>query len=172
MSIKCDVFTIQYSFYTMNACFFRTLAVIDASLSYIYHHQYSIAGCVLLRLKMDPDTDDCRQLIEEEGGISITYRLSDPDTDDCPQFIEEEGGISITYRLRDPDTDDCPQLIGEEGGISITYRLRLLCTCRAIAAIILIVLLIVIVIVVFRVVFGIINKSAKSNSVKGTYLSS
>ena len=148
MSIKCDVFTIQYSFYTLNACFFRTLAVIDASLSYIYHHQYSIAGCVLLSLKMDPDTDDCRQLIEEEGGISITYRLSDP------------------------DTDDCPQLIGEEGGISITYRLRLLCTCRAIAAIILIVLLIVIVIVVFRVVFGIINKSAKSNSVKGTYLSS
>ena len=75
---------------------------------------------------MDPDTDDCRQLIEEEGGISITYRLSDPDTDDCPQLIEEEGGISITYRLRDLDTDDCPQLIGEEGGISITYRLRLL----------------------------------------------
>ena len=148
MSIKCDVFTIQYSFYTLNACFFRTLAVIDASLSYIYHHQYSIAGCVLLRLKMDPDTDD------------------------CPQLIEEEGGISITYRLRDPDSDDCPQLIGEEGGISITYRLRLLCTCRAIAAIILIVLLIVIVIVVFRVVFGIINNSAKSNSVKGTYLSS
>ena len=36
MSIKCDVFTIQYSFYTLNACFFRTLAVIDASLSYIY----------------------------------------------------------------------------------------------------------------------------------------
>jgi len=72
----------------------------------------------------------------------------------------------------DPDTEDCPQLIEEEGGISITYRLRLLCTCRAIAAIILIVLLIVIVIVVFRVVFGIINNSAKSNSVKGTYLSS
>lgn len=124
MSIKCDVFTIQYSFYTLNACFFRTLAVIDAILSYIYHHQYSIAGCVLLRLKLDPDTDDCPQLIEEEGEISMTYRL------------------------------------------------RLL--CRAIAAIILIVLLKVIVIVVFRVVFGydIINNSAKSNSVKGTYLSS
>ena len=84
---------------------------------------------------MDPDTDDCPQLIEEEREISITYRLWDPDTDDCSQLIEEEGAISITYRLRDPDTDDCPQLIEEESGISITYRLRLLCTCRAIAAI-------------------------------------
>jgi len=74
----------------------------------------------------------------------------------------------------DPVTDDCAQLIEEEGGISITYRLRPHCTgnkCRAIAAVTLIVLLTVIGIVVFGVVFGIKNKSPKSNSVKGTYLS-
>lgn len=74
----------------------------------------------------------------------------------------------------DPVTDDCAQLIEEEGGISITYRLRPHCTgnkCRAIAGVALIVLLIIIGIVVFGVVFGIKNKSPKSNSVKGTYLS-
>ena len=40
-----------------------------------------------------------------------------------------------------------------------------------IAGVILIVLLIIIGIVEFGVVFGIKNKSAKSNAVKGTYLS-
>ena len=70
--------------------------------------------------------------------------------------------------------DDIALLTDEERRLSITYRLRPHCAgkrCRVIAGVILIVLLIIIGIVVFGVVFGIKNKSAKSNSVKGTYLS-
>ena len=69
--------------------------------------------------------------------------------------------------------DDIALLTDEERRLSITYRLRPHCAgkrCRVIG-VILIVLLIIIGIVVFGVVFGIKNKSAKSNSVKGTYLS-
>ena len=70
--------------------------------------------------------------------------------------------------------DDIALLTDEERRLSITYRLRPHCAgkrCRVIAGVILIVLLIIIGIVVFGVVFGIKNKSAKSSSVKGTYLS-
>ena len=70
--------------------------------------------------------------------------------------------------------DDIVLLTDEERRHSITYRLRPHCSgkrCRVIAGVILIVLLIFIGIVVFGTVFGIKNKSAKSNLPKGTYLS-